>query len=33
LINPTAPMPSFINMERDSPKKFADLVEFLSMLQ
>src|SRR5579875_1484912 len=33
LKNPTAPMPSFANMAKTSPKKFADLVEFLSMLQ
>jgi ubiquinol-cytochrome c reductase cytochrome b subunit/menaquinol-cytochrome c reductase cytochrome b/c subunit len=33
LRNPTAPMPSFIGLARNSPKKFADLVQFLSMLQ
>ncbi len=33
LRNPTAPMPSFIGLARSSPKKFADLVQFLSMLQ
>ncbi len=32
LRNPTAPMPSFANMAQTSPKKFHDLVEFLSML-
>ena len=31
--NPTAPMPSFANLAKASPKKFADLVQFLSMLQ
>lgn len=33
LKNPTAPMPSFANMAKTSPKKFAELVQFLSMLQ
>jgi menaquinol-cytochrome c reductase cytochrome b/c subunit len=33
LKNPTAPMPSFANLAKTSPKKFADLVQFLSMLQ
>jgi len=33
LKNPTAPMPSFAGMAKNSPKKFADLVQFLSMLQ
>jgi menaquinol-cytochrome c reductase cytochrome b/c subunit len=33
LRNPTAPMPSFIGLAKTSPKKFNDLVEFLSMLQ
>ncbi|HWD70087.1 MAG TPA: cytochrome B [Solirubrobacteraceae bacterium] len=33
LKNPTAPMPSFANLAKTSPKKFADLVSFLSMLQ
>jgi ubiquinol-cytochrome c reductase cytochrome b subunit/menaquinol-cytochrome c reductase cytochrome b/c subunit len=33
LRNPTAPMPSFRNLALDSPKKFKNLVEFLSMLQ
>ena len=33
LKNPTAPMPSFSSLAKTSPKKFADLVEFLSMLQ
>jgi ubiquinol-cytochrome c reductase cytochrome b subunit/menaquinol-cytochrome c reductase cytochrome b/c subunit len=33
LKNPTAPMPSFAGLAQTSPKKFKDLVEFLSMLQ
>jgi menaquinol-cytochrome c reductase cytochrome b/c subunit len=33
LQNPTAPMPSFAGLAKTSPKKFKDLVEFLSMLQ
>jgi ubiquinol-cytochrome c reductase cytochrome b subunit/menaquinol-cytochrome c reductase cytochrome b/c subunit len=33
LKNPTAPMPSFAGMAKTSPKKFADLVTFLSHLQ
>ncbi|HEX3618698.1 MAG TPA: cytochrome B [Solirubrobacteraceae bacterium] len=33
LQNPTAPMPSFAGLAKSSPKKFRDLVEFLSMLQ
>jgi menaquinol-cytochrome c reductase cytochrome b/c subunit len=33
LINPTAPMPSFKNLEQQSPQKFNDLVGFLSELQ
>ena len=33
LVNPTAPMPSFVGLAKNSPKKFADLVQFLSMLQ
>ncbi|MDE3131241.1 MAG: c-type cytochrome, partial [Acidobacteriota bacterium] len=33
LKNPTSPMPSFANLARTEPKKFADLVQFLSMLQ
>jgi len=33
LKNPTAPMPSFANMAKTSPKKFAALVAFLSELQ
>jgi menaquinol-cytochrome c reductase cytochrome b/c subunit len=33
LKNPTAPMPSFAGLAKTSPKKFKDLVEFLSMLQ
>jgi menaquinol-cytochrome c reductase cytochrome b/c subunit len=31
--NPTAPMPSFSGLAKTSPKKFADLVSFLSDLQ
>ena len=31
--NPTAPMPSFAGLAKTSPKKFADLVSFLSQLQ
>jgi ubiquinol-cytochrome c reductase cytochrome b subunit/menaquinol-cytochrome c reductase cytochrome b/c subunit len=33
LENPTAPMPSFASLSQTSPKKFKDLVYFLSMLQ
>jgi menaquinol-cytochrome c reductase cytochrome b/c subunit len=33
LQNPTAPMPSFAGLAKSSPKKFKDLVDFLSMLQ
>jgi menaquinol-cytochrome c reductase cytochrome b/c subunit len=33
LRNPTAPMPSFKNLALQSPKKFQNLVNFLSMLQ
>ena len=33
LKNPTAPMPSFAGMATQTPRKFADLVQFLSMLQ
>lgn len=33
LINPTSPMPSFRGLAEHSPKKFEDLVQFLSMLQ
>jgi menaquinol-cytochrome c reductase cytochrome b/c subunit len=33
LRNPTAPMPSFANLAKTSPKKFNDLVGFLGMLQ
>lgn len=33
LRNPTAPMPSFAGLARNSPQKFQDLVGFLSLLQ
>ena len=33
LRNPTAPMPSFKNLALQSPRKFQNLVDFLSMLQ
>jgi ubiquinol-cytochrome c reductase cytochrome b subunit/menaquinol-cytochrome c reductase cytochrome b/c subunit len=33
LRNPTAPMPSFKGLAQQSPKKFQNLVDFLSMLQ
>jgi len=33
LKNPTAPMPSFASMAQNSPKKFEDLVTFLSSLR
>jgi menaquinol-cytochrome c reductase cytochrome b/c subunit len=33
LRNPTAPMPSFKGLASQSPKKFENLVQFLSMLQ
>lgn len=32
LKNPTAPMPSFAGLAQNSPKKFQDLVDFLSLL-
>jgi quinol---cytochrome c reductase cytochrome c subunit, bacillus type len=33
LLNPTAPMPSFSGLQRDSPQKFNELVNFLSQLK
>jgi ubiquinol-cytochrome c reductase cytochrome b subunit/menaquinol-cytochrome c reductase cytochrome b/c subunit len=33
LVNPTAPMPSFVKLQRDQPQKFNDLVTFLSELK
>jgi ubiquinol-cytochrome c reductase cytochrome b subunit/menaquinol-cytochrome c reductase cytochrome b/c subunit len=33
LRNPTAPMPSFAGLAKQSPKKFSDLIQFLAMLQ
>jgi ubiquinol-cytochrome c reductase cytochrome b subunit/menaquinol-cytochrome c reductase cytochrome b/c subunit len=33
LRNPTAPMPSFSQLAKTSPKKFRDLVEFLAHLK
>jgi ubiquinol-cytochrome c reductase cytochrome b subunit/menaquinol-cytochrome c reductase cytochrome b/c subunit len=33
LINPTPPMPSFVTLEKEYPKKFQQLVGFLSELQ
>ena len=33
LLNPTAPMPSFSGLQRDSPEKFNALVNFLSQLK
>ncbi len=33
LVNPTAPMPSFKGLAQQNPKKFRNLVNFLSMLQ
>jgi ubiquinol-cytochrome c reductase cytochrome b subunit/menaquinol-cytochrome c reductase cytochrome b/c subunit len=33
LRNPTAPMPSFKALAKNSPQKFKDLVGFLSLLQ
>jgi ubiquinol-cytochrome c reductase cytochrome b subunit/menaquinol-cytochrome c reductase cytochrome b/c subunit len=33
LINPTAPMPSFVGLERNSPDKFKALVTYLSQLR
>jgi menaquinol-cytochrome c reductase cytochrome b/c subunit len=33
LKNPTAPMPSFAGLATNSPKKFNDIVQFLSMLK
>jgi hypothetical protein len=33
LRNPTAPMPSFSQLAKTSPKKFRELIEFLAMLK
>jgi menaquinol-cytochrome c reductase cytochrome b/c subunit len=33
LINPTAPMPSFVGLQKKQPKQFDDLVAFLSNLK
>jgi len=33
LINPTAPMPSFVKLQQQSPKQFNDLVNYLSSLK
>ena len=33
LRNPTSPMPSFEQLATENPKKFSNLVQFLSMLQ
>jgi menaquinol-cytochrome c reductase cytochrome b/c subunit len=33
LINPTAPMPSYADLQRDDPQKFDNLVDFLSQLR
>jgi ubiquinol-cytochrome c reductase cytochrome b subunit/menaquinol-cytochrome c reductase cytochrome b/c subunit len=33
LINPTAPMPSFVGLEKSSPQKFKALVTFVSSLK
>jgi cytochrome c2 len=33
LVNPTAPMPSFVGLQQNSPDKFRNLVEFLSQLK
>jgi ubiquinol-cytochrome c reductase cytochrome b subunit/menaquinol-cytochrome c reductase cytochrome b/c subunit len=33
LINPTAPMPSFLGLQKNSPDKFSALVTFLSQLK
>jgi menaquinol-cytochrome c reductase cytochrome b/c subunit len=33
LVNPTAPMPSYAGLQRDSPQKFQNLVTFLSQLR
>jgi menaquinol-cytochrome c reductase cytochrome b/c subunit len=33
LINPTAPMPSFLGLEKNQPDKFKALVSYLSQLQ
>lgn len=33
LVNPTAPMPSFVGLERNSPEKFKALVTYLSQLR
>jgi menaquinol-cytochrome c reductase cytochrome b/c subunit len=33
LVNPTAPMPSFVGLQRDDPQQFDNLVDFLSQLR
>jgi quinol---cytochrome c reductase cytochrome c subunit, bacillus type len=33
LVKPTAPMPSFVALQRDEPEKFDNLVDFLSQLR
>ena len=33
LVNPTAPMPSFIALKKSDPKKFNELVDFLAQLK
>jgi menaquinol-cytochrome c reductase cytochrome b/c subunit len=33
LINPTSPMPSYQQLQRDDPRKFEDIVQFLSSLK
>jgi menaquinol-cytochrome c reductase cytochrome b/c subunit len=33
LINPTAPMPSFVRLRQDSPTRFNELVDFLGSLR
>jgi ubiquinol-cytochrome c reductase cytochrome b subunit/menaquinol-cytochrome c reductase cytochrome b/c subunit len=33
LINPTAPMPSFVSLQKSDPKKFNQLVDFLAQLK
>src|ERR671935_2764013 len=33
LVNPTAPMPSFINLKQQNPQKFNELVDFLAQLK
>jgi ubiquinol-cytochrome c reductase cytochrome b subunit/menaquinol-cytochrome c reductase cytochrome b/c subunit len=33
LVNPTAPMPSFVALKQQNPKQFNQLVDFLAQLK